>query len=67
MEKLNDIITEEELKELIQNLNDQLILHSVLKEPIDKNLDSLLKLSISYEKLLQENKDLKNIIKNTKE
>ena len=48
----------EEIKSIINNLDEQIILHSVIKEPISGNLDKAIKLSVAYEELLEKNHEL---------
>lgn len=47
-------MSEEEIKKLFKNIDERLILHNAIKEPISKDLDNLIKLSIAYEKLKEQ-------------
>lgn len=50
----------EEIKKIINQIEDRLALHEAIKEPISKDLDKAIKLSVAYEELLKENKRLKD-------
>lgn len=56
-------MSEEEIKKLFENIDERIILHNAIKEPISKDLDNLIKLSVAYEKLQLENQQLKEEIK----
>lgn len=49
----------EEIKKIIEKLDERLNLHNIIKEPISSDLDKAIKLSVAYEDLLEENKKLK--------
>lgn len=50
----------EEIKKIINQIEDRLALHEAIKEPISKDLDKAIKLSVAYEELLKENQRLKD-------
>lgn len=50
---------DEEIKKIINQIEDRLALHEAIKEPISKDLDKAIKLSVAYEELLKENQQLK--------
>lgn len=52
-------MSEEELNIISDYLDNKIILHNAIKEPINKDLDIAIKLSVAYEQLQQENQQLK--------
>lgn len=60
-------MNKEELKKLFENIDKRLILHNTIKEPISKDLENLIKLSVAYEDLQQENANLKQALIDIKE
>ena len=49
----------EEIKKIIEKLEERINLHNIIKEPISSDLDKAIKLSVAYEDLLEENQKLK--------
>lgn len=54
----------DEYKKLCDNLNTRIVLHQTIKEPISQDLDNLIKLSVAYDKLQEENAELKKQLEN---
>ena len=48
-----------EIKKIIEQLDERINLHNIIKEPISSDLDKAIKLSVAYEELLAENQELK--------
>ena len=48
-----------EIKKIIEQLDERINLHNIIKEPISSDLDKAIKLSVAYEELLEENQELK--------
>ena len=49
----------EEIRNIINQIEDRLALHEAIKEPVSKDLEKAIKLSVAYEELLKENQQLK--------
>lgn len=54
---------QEEIKKIINQIEDRLVLHEAIKEPISKDLDKAIKLSVAYEELLKEKQELIEYLK----
>lgn len=55
-------MSEEEIKEMFENIDTRLMIHQAIKEPISKDLDNLIKLSLAYEQLRETTKKYKEVI-----
>lgn len=55
-------MNKEDIEKLFETLDKRIILHEVIREPMSWDLHNLIKLSVAYENLEQENKELHNKI-----
>ena len=57
----------EEIKKIIEQLEERLKSHNIIKEPISSDLDKAIKLSVAYEDLINENQQLKEQLQQQEE
>lgn len=57
------MMNKEEIKELINSIEERLIVSQTINEPINTDLDKAIKLSVAYEQLKEENERLINTYK----
>ncbi len=55
-------MNKEEIKELINSIEERLIVSQEINEPINTDLDKAIRLSVAYEELQQKNQKYKEVI-----